>query len=529
VKAYLLHPDRAFDFSAAPRPGDDHLVRDLELATLLGAMAAGDKFLHEICHKVLLAGLADPEAIRYRQRILADAIAEPDLVRDLYALAVGALADKRSVWGFLRSQNPSSVLSSAVSQLEVLIARLRQLRQMADQHGARVRSDGLSALFRTVQQDLDDAYFDTLSRHLRQLRFRDGELMSAQLAPDNSGINYVLRSGSPRRRWRERIGIDPPSAHSFTIPPRDDAAAQELTDITSRGINLVANAAAQSADHVAGYFTMLRAELGFYVGCLNLHDKLTARAQPVSFPEPAPWQERELACTDLRDACLALNTEPVVGNDVEATGKRLVIITGANSGGKSTFLRSVGLAQLMMQCGMYVAARAFRASVSQGIFTHFIREEDPEMVSGRLDEELARMSAIADQITPRSLILFNESFAATNEREGSEIGRQVVTALLDADIRVLFVTHHFDLADGFYRQGPDLARFLRAPRQPDGRRDFKLVEGRPLPTSYGQDIYYRIGGWLGERDRSEMPAVHEADDRDDGQDQTMSGDSEGAA
>ena len=57
-------------------------------------------------------------------------------------------------------------------------------------------------------------------------------------------------------------------------------------------------------------------------------------------------------------------------------GKSLVIITGANSGGKSTFLRSVGLAQLMMQCGMFVTARILRASVCQQIFTHFIREED---------------------------------------------------------------------------------------------------------------------------------------------------------
>ena len=87
--------------------------------------------------------------------------------------------------------------------------------------------------------------------------------------------------------------------------------------------------------------------------------------------------------------------------------------------GKSTFLRSAGLAQLMMQCGMFVTARSLQASVCQGIFTHFIREEDPAMISGRLDEELTRMSTIADQISPHCLILFNESFAAPNEREGS--------------------------------------------------------------------------------------------------------------
>jgi len=97
-------------------------------------------------------------------------------------------------------------------------------------------------------------------------------------------------------------------------------------------------------------------------------------------------------------------------------------------------------------------------------------------------------------------MLFNESFAATNEREGSEIGRQVVTGLLEAGIRVLFVTHHFDLAGSLHRQDEHPALFLRAPRQPDGRRDFKLVVAGSIPTSYGADIYYGIGGWMGELD-----------------------------
>ncbi|HVB46292.1 MAG TPA: hypothetical protein VNF47_26785 [Streptosporangiaceae bacterium] len=501
MKAYLLYQDRDFDFSGEFPPNSGDLIQDLELTTLLGVMAAGDKFLYGISERVLLTSLRDPEGIRYRQGVLADCVAEPDVVRELYAVAVGALEDKRSVWGFLSSQHPSSILAAAVRQLEVLVVRLRQLRRLADDHGGRFRSDGLTAFFRTVQRELDDDYFETLGRHLKQLRFGGGELMSAQLGRDNSGVSYVLRSGNGRPSWRERVGIAPRSVRAFTVGLRDDAAAAALSDMTNRGINLVANAAAQAADHISSYFSMLRAELGFYVSCLNLRGQLVTAGQPVTFPEPAASTGWELTCADLRDACLALRIDHVVGNDVDADGTPLVIITGANSGGKSTFLRSLGVAQLMMQCGMFVTARSFRASICEGIFTHFVREEDPAMVSGRLDEELTRMSTIADQISSRCLVLFNESFAATNEREGSEIGRQVVTALLEAGIRVFFVTHHFDLADSFHRQRAHPALFLRAPRQPDGRRDFKLVVAPPLPTSYGEDIYHRIGGWLGERDR----------------------------
>ena len=510
MKAYLLFQDQDFDFGADLPPGHQDLIQDLELTTLLQAMAAGDKFLYGVSAKVLLACLDDPEAIRYRQRILADCLARPEVIRQMYAVATAALDDRRHIWGSYGGsyQTPSSNLSGAVNIVDAYVARLRQLRQIADDHAAEFRSDGLRRLFDTLQRDLDDEYFGEISYHLRQLRFRDGVLISAELDRDNSGINLVLRpSGDARRGWKERLGIGPRSSYSFTLAPRDEAGGRILADLTGRGVNLVANAVAQSADHIRSYFTMLQAELGFYVSCLNLADRLAAKGAPTSVPEPRPLSPAAFACTDLRDACLELqSTGTVVGNDVQADGKSLVIITGANSGGKSTFLRSVGVAQLMMQCGLFVTAGSYRANVTRGIFTHFIREEDAGMTSGRLDEELRRMSAIAGQIGPNCLMLFNESFAGTNEREGSEIGRQVVSALLDAGITVFFVTHRFGFAEHYHRQQADSTLFLRAERQPDGRRNYKLAVKDPLPTSFGEDLYYRLGGWL-EEDKAPASAA----------------------
>jgi DNA mismatch repair ATPase MutS len=124
------------------------------------------------------------------------------------------------------------------------------------------------------------------------------------------------------------------------------------------------------------------------------------------------------------------------------------------------------------------------------------------MTSGRLDDELRRMSDIAGQLTPHCLMLFNESFAGTNEHEGSEIGHQIVRALLDADVRVLFVTHRFSFADRFRRQHAPSTLFLRAERKSDGCRTYKLAVKDPLPTSYGEDLYYQLGGWL---DEDEVP------------------------
>jgi hypothetical protein len=64
--------------------------------------------------------------------------------------------------------------------------------------------------------------------------------------------------------------------------------------------------------------------------------------------------------------------------------------------------------------------------------------------------------------------------------------------MLAKQIRVVFVTHMYEFAHGFYAQQLESALFLRAEREPDGRRTYQLLELEPLPTSYGQDSYRRI-------------------------------------
>jgi DNA mismatch repair ATPase MutS len=136
-----------------------------------------------------------------------------------------------------------------------------------------------------------------------------------------------------------------------------------------------------------------------------------------------------------------------------------------------------------MQVGMFVPARAFKASLCSSVLTHHKREED----SGKLDEELSRMSEIMNHYGSDALLLLNESFAATNEREGTEIaGKSLARCSMTA--RMFFVTRMFEFAeDG----RPDVA-FLRAERQDDGSRSFTLIEAEPLRPSFGEDLYKDI-------------------------------------
>ena len=510
LKAHLMFRDRDFPWQEPPAarrryqeperrpkvvPNEDALTQDLELNTLFKAMSGGDPFLFEVARQGVLSSLQNqPETILYRQAVLQDCLQNYSLVASIYDRIVETIEKERRQWYFFSERSPSLTLNSAVRLMEVHVETLRQLRKLADEHASQVKSEGFSSLFALLQAELPDSYFTAIEAHLQELELRHGVLLSAQLSKGNQGTDYMLRKSTAEKPgWFQRLFGPRPPAYTFRLDARDEAGARILGDLQDRGLNLVANALAQSFDHILAFFALLRRELGFYVGCVNLHRRLEWKGVPVCFPVPTPASELGHTSLGLRDACLALTMErPVVGNNLSADGKRLLIITGANQGGKSTFLRSLGLAQLMMQSGLYVAAESFSAAVCRSLFTHYKREEDVTMTRGKLDEELDRMSAIADALTPHSMLLFNESFAATNEREGSEIARQIVRALLEAGVKVCFVTHLYEFAFRVAQHTTEGVASLRAERQSDGRRTFKLLPGEPLTTSFAADLYKRL-------------------------------------
>lgn len=494
MNVFLMHRDRDFDPPLTGAWDATALDKDLELGTLRQAMAGDDAFLAEVARDAIFAGLRnDVDTILYRQAVLRDCLKNPDVVRRLYDLAVEAIGKEKSTGFFgLLSHYPSSILYSAIELMQVFISMLRALRDIVREQADRFDSEAFVNLFAMIETELGDEYLGRVEALLNEMKFKDGLLLSAELDKGNRGTHYIVRKTSEKPRWWQRL-IDKRSVYSFRLDPRDDRGAQALSDIRGRGINLVANALAQSASHILSFFQMLRKELAFYVGCLNLHERLAALPEPVCFPQPGPVGNRSQRFRGLYDICLALQMgRTVVGNALDAEGKSLIIITGANQGGKSSFLRGIGLAQLMMQCGMFVAAESFESELCAGLFTHYKREEDASMKSGKLDEELARMSDIADRLVPNAIMLFNESFAATNEREGSEIAGQVVRALLEKHIKVFFVTHFYQFSHEFFDRKSEDVLFLRAERLTDGTRTFRLVQGEPLATSHGEDLYRKI-------------------------------------
>ena len=517
MKAFLMFKDRDFDpqqilaqRGSRVHSGDTKekislqqmlpwnekaLTQDLGLDIMINSMSRGDSFLFEAAKVAVLCNVIDIDTILYRQQILQDCIKHETITRDLYQLTVEAIEKERSDkwWGFF-SRSPSSILYQSVSKLTLFAEMLRKLRNIADQQAEIFESEGFNKLFGMLRRELNEEYLTKIGKHLKQLKLNDGVPMSAELGKGNKGTNYILhKMPEDDRNWLTRLLSKKQLGYTYQLHPRDEAGARALAELKDQSINLVANALAQSTDHILSFFQALRTELAFYIGCLNLRETLLGMQEYVCFPIPTACGTKRLSFSGLYDVSLALSREiKIVSNDLNADGKNLIVITGANTGGKSTFLRSLGLAQLMMQSGMFVPAETFAAEVCNGIETHFKREEDTTMESGKLDEELNRMSKIVDRLTSKSMVLCNESFAATNEREGSEIAKQITNALVEKGIKVVYVTHQFEFAHGFYKKRMKNAVFLRAERLENGTRTFRVIEGEPLQTSYGQDLYDMI-------------------------------------
>lgn len=496
MKAWLLYDASDFPWRRDEFWNERTLNQDLELNTLYQAMAAGDEYLYDTVRKVVPLSLSDADDILYRQAVLEDCIEHEAVVRQLYAIAVEALEVERKSFYWAMSASASSVLHGARDLIQSMLGVLGKLRRVADDNVEQFESVGFRRFYAMIREELTDHYFVTITRCLKELKFSHGVLISAHPGHGNKGAHYVLRKPHEKdpNLFKRLLAKGPPS-RTFHIPDRDENGARAISELESRGINHVANALAQSADHIKSFFFMLRAELGFYLGCLNLRNELLRRGMPVSIPTPHTVAERRHRYRQLYDVSLALRMEQApVANDADANGKDLIVITGANQGGKSTFLRSIGIAQILLQAGMFVGAAEFEANIARAIFTHYKREEDATMHGGKFDEELKRMSEVVDHMVENGLFLSNESFASTNEREGSDIGRQIVDALLGHHVKVVLVTHLFTLAKGLYDEDPYPKMFLRAERRDDGVRTFRLMEAEPLQTSFGQDLYQQIFG-----------------------------------
>ncbi len=154
-------------------------------------------------------------------------------------------------------------------------------------------------------------------------------------------------------------------------------------------------------------------------------------------------------------------------------------MTGANQGGKTTFLRSLGIAQLMFQAGIYVLAKQYSQRKYKQIFSHFTSQEDSAMNTGRFEEE-------------PSLIISNETFCGTTEVTAAQVAMSIVEGIADYDISLWMVTHISQFAINLYKKDKENYVFLSAGHAGEGQERFKMILKEPDNTSFGMELFQRI-------------------------------------
>ena len=157
-------------------------------------------------------------------------------------------------------------------------------------------------------------------------------------------------------------------------------------------------------------------------------------------------------------------------------------LAGENGSGKSTFLRSLGIAQVLCQAGMYVPAKKYPLYAYEDIFTHFTRREDATMNMGKFEEELKRMEQILRGAKKNTLILLNESFATTTEVTAYQIAMDLMHTCLSKFAKELYGEH------------PENVLFLSAGRTEENEIRFQMYEKVPGDTSYGLTLYEQMIG-----------------------------------
>lgn len=511
MKVHLMSPVRDFDAERLPDPLPPQtadLVQDLELDVLFDAMGNGDAFIRKVVRAAILNPPSDPADARHRLEVLSYLAERPEVAHALYEIAGRALTRPRSLW-LVSNGRPEASLRRSTVLLGQMCDALDELRRLVENVFGGLGSAGLRNLAETVRTQLPEEYMAELRAVLEVLGRRNGVLMNAGLGDDGTVAGMVPRViGQVGRfgRLLHHAGIAG-KTYTWTLPDRDEAGAQAVQALCDRSLWRTAQAAEHATSHVQGFFTALRQESAFFLDCLTLRERLAELRSAVCLPllarDPDVFEAR-----GLHDPGLALRTgAPIVENDLGTRRSRLTVVTGANHGGKTTILRAAGIAQMLADAGCFAPAEKLAVSPATRVCTHWPRQEEAGMRHGKLDEELDRMSRIVDGLSAGALLLSNESFSSTDEAEGSQIGAEVFGALADSGVRVMAVTHMYDLAETLRRKAPD-AVFLRAERGRDGERPYRIVPGEPLPTAYASDFYRREFG-------ADLPASGASEAADD--------------
>jgi DNA mismatch repair protein MutS len=223
-------------------------------------------------------------------------------------------------------------------------------------------------------------------------------------------------------------------------------------------------------------------EVQFYLAYRDYIDPLRRQDLRFCYPSVSPALKEELSVGGfdiVLASALAKGGARVVTNDYRLDGpERVLVVTGPNQGGKTTFARTFGQLHYLAKIGLPVPGSQARLLFCDAVFTHFEREERFESLRGKLQDDLVRIRSILDRATGRSVVILNEIFTSTSLTDAVFLSGEVLSRIMKADALCACVTFIDELArmnektvsvmSGLSPDDPELRTFKILRRPPDG-------------------------------------------------------------
>jgi len=397
------------------------------------------------------APVADVETVVYRQDVFRDL--EPKAARSAIAAFAAGMRSvrgllgqqlhyryQRETWLFEAAEGYARCVADLRAALAALDLRSEGLRRFSGFMAGHVETDdfrSLGAEAARIREGLRDVAF---SLHIRPGRVTVG--------PPDPAPDYTAEIEAAFERFRRGVARD--YLATFTTEP--DLNYIGILDRIARlypdTFGALDAFCERHADFVDPTIAAFDREVQFYLGYLEFADRLRADGLALCYPELSDGREE---VRDTFDVALAWRRVaqgvPVVPNDVHLDGpERVIVVTGPNQGGKTTFARAFGQIHYLASLGCPVAGSSAMLPLADRVLTHFGREERLADQRSRLEEELLRMRALLDQATPRSVLVLNEVFSSTTLVDAVFLSTEVIRRIEGLDLVCLWVTFVDELA-----------------------------------------------------------------------------------
>jgi hypothetical protein len=450
----ILFPDPAAAVETRGT-GAAEALRDLGLDRVFQQLAAAWK--DSDLMPFFLAPLSRTDAIFDRQEVMRDLETEA-VVSAVRSFCLGmhdmrgnlALAEKleypqeRRRWFLAAVQVYRSAVTNLSDGLASLGLRSRGLQALRDSLAAYIGSEP----FRRLGSDAD-AVIEALSSVRYCVKLHGGDVT---VLPYRDEADYTAVVEETFKKFRRgpvkdhRVQITP-SANLNHVEARVlDGVARLHPDV----FHALETFATAHADYLDDGIARFDREIGFYVAYLDFIEPLRRAGLSFCYAQVSE-HSKEVSGRETFDLALAAklvaDRAPVVSNDfLLRDPERIVVVSGPNQGGKTTFARTFGQLHYLARLGCPVPGSEARLFLYDRLFTHFEREEDPGGLHGKLHDDLARVRRILEAATPDSIVVLNEIFSSTTLEDALLLSRRVMEEISRRDMLAVVVTFLDELA-----------------------------------------------------------------------------------